>query len=877
MAPTPGTHPRRKATTYGKRLRSSLPGCRNTRSNDSVSQVGSSSHLFEGNVPSEIRKDGFAISSSLRGHCYPIAKNQVDLTVERGVEEECLPPKEASKNISETKGERGGTGYDVPLSGKEQDYVFRGDRSKKKRKTRRILIGESTAIAYNDDKRHIAAEVDQNNYIPPSPISLSLTRYRASTRVHAKTLDLTSRVIPEESKRVSPETNTAFPGYGELWRTNTGPSLTEHGITSEPDGCCSAGETSDCRSRIRTAGVPLVRPATPPQVPRSTTSGLTMPCHLPRQYPKADLEEFSSPSNIDIRNLQIAHLPQSSTKTQIFRDMKDNCGQYEDACPVVLKALRTKLVDKLHRTSNCANQAIKCDLRDEKLERKDGAFHVAQPYGVQHGGTLTKDNFSGSDSQSSRTKTQDAPRTNTSKPAPGIHGGSLKVTYARQRSYLTEDDVSNTAMFSVPLNPDFTSNSSLTNVRKIKVAAEAQPSGYRNLEMSGSEDCQSGAIRSIHELREAGGNARLVGEMEAIVEDINNISCIPLSLQRSCLLELAMKLQKSSFCRSFVERGLESRLLACIGFCPDTIFNMLLMVSFIYILAEPCLPHTFDLMNSQRIVDYLGGYLNITDDLVSTASSRLSNMSKARQLDISKLYDSLSESSAWSSGRPLQVTARNLSLQCLEYLVQHVREAGCTSDTLSQSITIALVNLMVPCIPHSISGPPASTVAEFVLAVSILESMTASCAAINSVETVWTSESITKMAYLLPIIQTWSGEGIKRLRTLVLRLSLNLTNNNLLPCEAFSKPEMISATMTIIVSSFHHLSSELPENNQMEVLDNLVLALGLLINLAEWSKIARELFVTTRIGGNTLLDTLIHLFKANSATVSEVLLLLNQL
>lgn len=875
MAATSGTRPRRKQASYGKTSRNSVLGCRSIVSNASTSEDGNSSHFFEENLSSGIRNDGFAITGSLRGHCYPMAENQPNLIAERGVEEESLPNKTSSKNLSQMRSERGGSLYDVPSSADEQDYTLRSDPAKKKRKRCKIRTGDGSGIVYDHDnlQQHIAAEINQHNHIPPHPSILPLTRHRTPTRVHAKNSDLTSRVAARESIGVPRESEAAFLSSGDLWRTNTRTSV-EHGNISKLARSFPARKISDSRSQIANAGLPLVRPATPPQVTRSTIRGLITPRQQAPQYLPADLEEFLSASDIGIRSLQIAHLPQSSTQTHT---LKDGYSQSGGACPAVLKSLRTKLVDKLHRTHDCPNPAIEYSPEDERLGIKHSIFHVAQPHDAQYRGNMIEDISLGSDSQSFGKKKQDATPTNIPKPVASIHGGSLKVTYARQRSYLTEDEVNETAMFSIPSTLDFTSDLSLSNQPKIKIASKAQPSRHRYLEIEDSEDGQSGAIRSIHELREAGGNARLAGEMEAILEDINNISSMPLSLQRSSLLELAMKLKKSSFCRSFIDRGLESRLLAYIGFCPDTIVNMLLMVSFIYILAEPCLQHTLDLINNQRTVEYLGGYLNNTDELVLTASNRKSNISKARQLDILNLCESLIGSSAWRSGRRLHITARTLSLQCLEYLVQHVREAGCTSDTLPESTTTALVDMMVPCMPHSLPDPPPSTIAEFLLAISILESTTASRAATNSVESVWTSESTAKMAYLLPVIQTWPGEGIKRLRTLALRLSLNLTNNNLSSCEAFSKPEMVNATMKTILSSFHHLSSKLPENNQMEVLDNLVVALGLLINLAEWSEIARELFVTTRIDRNTSLDALVHLFKANSAKVSEVLSILDQL
>ncbi|KAL9122274.1 MAG: hypothetical protein Q9187_001170 [Circinaria calcarea] len=847
MVATTGTHPRRKPATYGKPSRNPMLGCRGTASDAGVGDMGDGSKFFEGSIPGRIRKEGFIISGPHREQCNPKAKSQLDLTAEAGMEEEGLLYQTAPKSLSGLQDEQAGSLYDVPSSGEEQDYALRGVPSKKKRKICRISARGDSGVVYDDDslQRHIAAEVDHINHVAPCPIGL--TRHHNPTRVPARKSNSASRPKTVESIRVPSESCFASSPDDNLWRTKTRSSSAEHWITSKSDGSLPYKKSSDSRSAIRTADASLIRAKTLPLV-SSTTSDLETSCHQAHQRPRDDLEEFPSPGEIGMWNSQITHLPQSSAPTY---PTKDGYSQNQSACPVAPKSLRTKLVDRFHRMNEGTSQPVKYDSGDERLESKDSAVHMAHSHDVQHAGKTTEDATSGSNPHSPGNRTQDVTHTDRSNPVPGIHFGSLKVTYARQRSYLTEDEINVTATFSKPSNPDLMSNLSSAKTRDIEIASQVQPPQDQYSEMGDSEDGQSGTIRSIHELREAGGNARLAGEMEAILEDIYDIPSAPLSLQRSSLLELAMKLEKSSFRRSFIDRGLEGRLLARIGCSPDTIVNMLLMVSFVYILAEPGLPHTLDSINNQRTVDYLGSYLKLTDDLVLTASSRKSNLSKAKQLDISRLCDSLLGSPVWTSGRPLHVTARNLSLQCLEYLVRHVREAGCASGMLSQNITTALVDIMVPSIPHSIS---AGTALELQLAVSILESTIASRGAANYVETVWTSESTTKIAHLLSIIQTWSGYGFGRLRTSALRLSLNLTNNNLSPCEAFSKPEMINATMAVIISGFHRLSSELPANDQMEVIDNLILALGLLINLAEWSETARMLFVTTHIDGKVSLD-----------------------
>lgn len=75
-------------------------------------------------------------------------------------------------------------------------------------------------------------------------------------------------------------------------------------------------------------------------------------------------------------------------------------------------------------------------------------------------------------------------------------------------------------------------------------------------------DPQEGAMRSIHELREPGGNTRIVGELEAILDDLDEGIGSSISARRSSLMSLNSKLLEASRFRMLVDQGLEPRLLS---------------------------------------------------------------------------------------------------------------------------------------------------------------------------------------------------------------------------------------------------------------------------------------------------------------------------
>jgi NAD dependent epimerase/dehydratase family enzyme len=102
-------------------------------------------------------------------------------------------------------------------------------------------------------------------------------------------------------------------------------------------------------------------------------------------------------------------------------------------------------------------------------------------------------------------------------------------------------------------------------------------------------------------------------------------------------------------------------------------------------------------------------------------------------------------------------------------------------------------------------------------------------------------------------------------------LILNITNNNSRLCEDFSTPELVQALSKIILENFGSVAEELASNERKEsLLDTVILALGALINLTEWSGTARRLILSSRSDETTHLDGLITLFSDGLESISEV-------
>lgn len=531
-----------------------------------------------------------------------------------------------------------------------------------------------------------------------------------------------------------------------------------------------------------------------------------------------------------------------------------------------------KIVDTLHQLvqdqdnlSNDIDETRGSSSSDNKSEYMHSEMSAAD-------GAITVQTSPSADSQDIVSQLRDR-SSNPSQAIPPLYGGGPKVTYARQRSYLTDNDLEEAAMIGLPIPPETNSRSGygrrgfLDRVPKLQ-SMQSLDDGFGD-----PVDSQGGAMRSIHELREAGGNVRLVSELETILDDIGDHQLGSTSIRRSRLTDLVTKLEEPANCRLFVDQGMESRLLADIGLGNDLINDCLLVAALLQLMN--CSPSTLPLtqVGNVRVVSFLIDLLGSDQDILSYARLRETNVSKRAQIDLKNLCSSLMKSTVWRAGKPSVLSCHMLSLQCLEHLVRQAREAGFVTEVLSAH---AIRRVVATTVPHLSTLPPQpgeNSVICLELAISILESCTIGNAA-ECHASLWAGETLERVIGLLPLLALWKGKGCGTSRTLTLRLYFNLTNNSPGLCEDFSTPGVISEMFGIVNLHFAQLADNALEIDKVLLLDDLILSLGSLINLADLSKIARRLVMDLRHEGQSYLDILLQLFMNKSKSAAEVRFLL---
>ena len=623
-----------------------------------------------------------------------------------------------------------------------------------------------------------------------------------------------------------------------------------------------AGDRTEGKSLPNGDSCPLV---TPPRSLRNTKRNTT-----PRQqelWDKLLVGGISngSPSSLDLPGLELTD--------RGVRNVGEEASQLTMASNTIthhaMKSRRSRIVDTLHahdddlRHENiCMNErptSISTDEFSESEETEASDLNSA----------ITVQTLPSTDSQKKPRLLDVRVSSNVSHTEPTSIAAGPKVTYARQRSYLTDADLDGVAMLNVPdtvepLNLDESRYRAIgERIPKYQFKQTLQDQNWD------SERPSSGALRSIHELREAGGNIRLIGELEAILEDIEEQQISSCTLRRMRLLDLVKKLQEPSNSRLLIEQGLESRLLAFVGVDTDIITNSLHAAAILQLISCPSSTSVLPQLRDARIIDFLIDLLGMDYNLAAQAKQRDVNVSKYAQHEYSTMCCSVLESTIWRAGSPPFLSCHVLALQCLEHIVRQTRESGSLSQVLSTYAIRRIVATSVPSPWMPALQCTNMTSIQLELAVSILESCTISNAA-ECHESLWEGETLERIVGLLPLLCSWEEEKCGTSRTLTLRLYVNLTNNNPSLCEELSTPEIVEVMCEMITVYFEQSSSHAARHQPPMNLDNLILTLGALINLAESSDVVRQLVPKLYRDNRSYLAVLLELFRTRSQSAAEV-------
>ncbi|GLA43858.1 hypothetical protein AnigIFM63309_001953 [Aspergillus niger] len=430
-----------------------------------------------------------------------------------------------------------------------------------------------------------------------------------------------------------------------------------------------------------------------------------------------------------------------------------------------------------------------------------------------------------------------------------------RITYARQRSFLG-NTLSLTALeqrdTSVP-SPD-PGDADLGHI--------TNNDGNQNL-VSDDEEIESRPVRSIHELRQAGDNARFRESVEVIFEDIED-PYNSLSGKCSSFAQLCTKLLEHAFVRRFSEYGFNERLVKCIADDQDVLITSMALCAFRLICSNGLFSHTSLRSFWTIILRMSHKLLTMTDDITNMATEGITGLSKTVQRSFKKTLPQIS--SVFFSGSPSpRLSPCLVTLSCIQFCLSTFLEKGDDIKPLPATLTEQIVELLITQRDNAASIASLESYELTRMSFLILESHSMLPGTSTSSYRNFSRLLFENHGKFLPYCQF---DRNKQIQMLYARVILNLTNNAPSLCEEFATPDMVSDFVELATTGLSGTSMDcnVDEDGPFNA---PILALGVLINLSEQSELSRAAFLNPASDSTSLLQLLLQHFSAGLAFVDQ--------
>ncbi|KAF7907618.1 uncharacterized protein EAF01_005204 [Botrytis porri] len=863
---------RKTITTYGKPARKHLAGHSYTK-------------LVHRTTPSDLTKTGLITNNepSASNHERPrdvykqpspstpsALKNQsaVDLyDVPLSDEEEpLLMRKNVTKSAPKLKGKSAMHG--VPLGNKEDEATRRKNVPKIKQKPSQTSTIYDVPLSDDDEPPSARKNLSK---LPPKVTQKQLTVGNAKHFITTESANVKSVEMPERKKRkLSPAEQ---PRREPSKLAATLPKAPPHPMIRQVK---PTTDTLPKRQVVHATPVMesiLTKPAIHrgPQKQSNRTSVQQRPRSSASTSSAASLRFAESPGH---------HISPKATKLwdTIGNETQDTTMSSADELSLVVSTPKRvyPIARKLSKTATFtkpANLTPRKRLIDslveqtprQDLENEDDDDDDDDESGTEHDNSQLEDHFQHLNTSRAHSLAPEVPTFTA--PVQASQGPPIagpKFTYSRQRSMLVEEDMMEQLAFDMPLETPQNSQRRRGSIPCLKPL-----SSFREEEQH-EDEAASTAIRTIHELRQAGANSRFADEVEDLLDRIGRPSIKVSSMRRSGLLDLGLKMKDKAFVRQFRAHSAEQRLFIDIGQEADVVSGFLMTSLITPILAEGSAPLVVSQLQQQGIAKLLGRLISVEKNFVTVIKERKTNMSKMAQKSMAAYHDSLLAIPAWKDLSPRELSPRTLALKCLELMVRQCREAGDSSDIISEDLNTSLFEILKFSDSDAAWDFPHGTEAvDFYLTLSTLESHSL-VSRIAQDETIWIHQ-------LLPIIGNTLNTALNRPlesfgepQILALKLTVNVTNHSPKACDAIADSGLMFTILRIIVAKFKSMSSLWAEEEIVVAVDNLILLIGAMINFALWSTKALENINDFAGTAGDPLDELIRLFVDNREKTFEV-------
>ncbi|KAL4735514.1 wings apart-like protein regulation of heterochromatin-domain-containing protein [Aspergillus similis] len=432
---------------------------------------------------------------------------------------------------------------------------------------------------------------------------------------------------------------------------------------------------------------------------------------------------------------------------------------------------------------------------------------------------------------------------NFTAPKPSISRSS-RITYSRQRSFLNDPlSLTDSERHGIGSSYHFDTEKELRSVHVSSIPPEED------------DTHDTKPVRSIHELRQAGDNARFREVVDSLFEDIEDAHTT--SSGRCCgLAELCTKLLNSEFVYRFSEQGFDERLVNCVPNDLDIISASLALGAYKLILIGGHASRIFSEAVWTKILELSPRLLDMEDDLNALAREPSIGLSRTAQASVrglrSHLLPVLGAPSPYLSPQVLAVECTKSSLKVL-------RQSSHNICPIPASLLNRLVDLLIAKASENINGSTPANETQFLLALfSVLENYSVISGSFDREHCL----CFQRLSQLHGLLFLDHHDRTRQVSMSYVRVILNLTNREPTLCVSFASQELVSGFAKIVAKKFRNVSSHAIDQ-EGDALSEVILALGTLINLSEKTEQSRAILVHSDGSAVPLFNQLLEQFSSS--------------
>lgn len=349
-------------------------------------------------------------------------------------------------------------------------------------------------------------------------------------------------------------------------------------------------------------------------------------------------------------------------------------------------------------------------------------------------------------------------------------------------------------------------------------------------ESDDEEATHKGAIRSIHELRQAGANNRFADEIDDLLERVGTPTKGPSSLRRNALLEVAVKLHQKRFLRQFRDYDTNGRLFDDLAGEDDVISGFALVSALLTLLAANAAPRASRYLQS-GLPRLLRKLLRRGDDIASIAGQRSMNISRSSRATVTSLKKAMLKLDAWEI-RVASLSPRTLSLNFMRVAFGSPDGPACMEAFETLAGDLFSILRLVPQ-PGYLDECSEAEKADCSIVASVLQEF--SVGAVPSGEArEWTTDYPETISAVLDATlqrRAWLTECFE---ASLLKLAMNCTNNNPPAASVWHQTSRLGNVAKSACTCFRFVRDGVLRGEwNTDGYNRLLLVLGLMINLCE--------------------------------------------